>query len=124
MKHTRSSRRLRAIQTVVVAGGLLGSLVVWNGPAQAVNNKGLNGLIVCGGTEPTSNPKVADFGVYVMNPDGSNRRNVTADNPITDYNPLFTPDGTRILYESERPDEAVDDTFELYLINPDGSGKT
>ncbi len=124
MTEKRGSRRLHKIGTVAAAAGVLGAMLVWNGPALAVANKGLNGLIVCGGTVPTANPSVVDFEVYVMNPDGSGRTNITDENPITDYNPLWTPDGTKILYESERPEQAVDDTFELYLMNPDGSGKS
>ena len=124
MTDGRGSRRLRKMGTVAAAAGLLGGMLVWNGPAQAVAHKGLNGLIACGGTLPTGEASVVDFEVYVMNPDGSNRQNVTDENPITDYNPLWTPDGRQILYESERLGQTFDDTFELYLMNPDGSGKT
>ena len=77
----------------LAAGALLGSMIAWNGPAQAVPNAGLNGLIACGGELPTGTPGVADFEIYVMNPDGSNRTNITDENPITDYNPLWTSDG-------------------------------
>jgi len=75
-------------------------MLVFNGAAQAVPNKGLNGLIACGGTLPTGTPGVSDFEIYVMHPDGSNRTNITDENPITDYNPLWTADGTKI---STRP---------------------
>ena len=109
--------------TMAAAAGLLGSMLVWNGPAQAVPNRGINGLIACGGTLPTSSPNVSDFEIYVMNPDGSNRTNITDENPITDYNPLWTADGTKIIYEAESVGQAVDDTFELWIMNPDGSGK-
>ena len=117
------SRRLRKVGTVAGAAGLLGSMLVWNGPALAVPNRGLNGLIACGGTLPTDRPNVNDFEIYVMNPDGSNRTNVTDENPITDYNPLWTADGTKIIYEAESVGQAVDDTFELWTMNPAGSGK-
>jgi len=59
-----------------------------------------------------------------MNPDGSNRTNITDENPITDYNPLWTADGTKIIYEAESVGQAIDDTFELWTMNPDGTGKT
>ena len=72
---------------------------------------------------PTGTPGVNDFEIYVMNPDGSNRTNITDENPITDYNPLWTADGTKIIYEAESVGQAVDDTFELWTMNPDGSGK-
>ena len=102
----------------------IGTMLVADGPALAVNNKGLNGLIACGGTVPTGVANVVDFEIFTMNPDGSNRTNITDENPITDYNPVFTPDGKKILYEAESVGQAVDDTFELWLMNPDGSSKT
>src|SRR5688572_11306546 len=110
MTEKRAGRRLDKIGTVAAAAGVLGAMLVWNGPAQAVAHKGLNGLIVCGGTQNIGSTTVVDFEVFVMNPDGSGRTNITDENPITDYNPLWTPDGTKILYESERLGQAVDDT--------------
>ena len=106
-----------------MAVGVLGSMLIWNGPAQGVPNKGLNGLIACGGTLPTDRPLVSDFEIYTMNPDGSNRTNITDENPITDYNPLWTADGRKIIYEAETVGQITDDTFELWTMNPDGSDK-
>ncbi|HEV3363762.1 MAG TPA: hypothetical protein VG795_06415 [Acidimicrobiia bacterium] len=114
----------RAAVTVVAATALLASLVSGTAPASAVAYPGINGKLVCGGTLPTPTPNVSDFEVYSMNPDGSERTNLTDENPITDYNPIWTPDGLQILYEAEFVGQAVDDTFELILMNPDGSGKT
>ncbi|MCA1684210.1 MAG: hypothetical protein LC708_03690, partial [Actinobacteria bacterium] len=79
-------------------------------PAGAGAYPGLNGKLACGGSLPTSQFNVVDFEIYTFNPDGSERTNITDENSITDYNPLWTPDGTKILYESERPEQAVDDT--------------
>lgn len=124
MRHARvSAPRRHRVRTMAMAAGMLGSMLVWNGPAQAVPNKGLNGLIACGGELPTDRPLVADFEIYTMNPDGSNRTNITDENPITDYNPLWTADGTKIIYEAETVGQVSDDTFELWTMNPDGSGK-
>ncbi|MCA1692543.1 MAG: hypothetical protein LC733_10215, partial [Actinobacteria bacterium] len=126
MKHFRAQGRFRRVQVAAATVAVLGSTLISDGPAQAVAHKGLNGLIVCGGTLPTTDPptRVVDFEVYVMNPDGSGRTNITDENPITDYNPLFTADGKQILYETEFVGQAVDDTYELVLMNPDGSNKT
>jgi Ca2+-binding RTX toxin-like protein len=121
LSHMRSRR---TVGTVLAAAGMLASVLAWNGAAQAVPNKGLNGLIACGGTLPTASPTVSDFEVYVMNPDGSNRTNITDENPITDYNPLWTADGKKIIYEAETVGQVIDDTFELWTMNPDGSGKS
>ena len=75
----------RKIMTVAAAAGMLGATLVWNSPAQAVAHKGLNGLIVCGGAQPNGTTVSVDFEVFVMNPDGSGRTNVTDENPITDF---------------------------------------
>lgn len=121
MLHERGRRRLRTIQTIAVAGGLLGSVLVWNSPAQAVAPKGVNGLIACGGILPTEGGRLRGL---CDEPRRQQSAQCHRREPITDYNPLWTPDGKQILYESERPEQLVDDTFELYLMNPDGSGKT
>ena len=117
-------RPKRLTTTIAAAAGLLASLLTWNVPAHAVAYPGINGKLVCGGTLPTPQAGVSDFEVYTLNPDGSERTNLTDENPITDYNPIWTPDGLKILYETEFVGQAVDDTFELMLMNPDGSGKT
>ena len=44
----------RKLATMVAAAGLLGSMLVWNGPAQAVPNRGINGLIAAAPCPPTS----------------------------------------------------------------------
>lgn len=124
MAGTGRGRQLGSMKVTVMVMAALGSLLVWNGPAQAVAHKGLNGLIACGGTVPTAQANVVDFEIFTFNPDGSNRTNVTDESPLTDYNPVFTPDGKQILYETEFVGQAVDDTFELALMNPDGSGKS
>ncbi len=125
MTENRGSRRLRKIGTVAAAAGVLGAMLVWNGAAQAVANKGLNGLIACGGTQNIGSTRVVDFEVYVMNPDGSGRINVTDENPITDYNPLWTPDGTKIIYDSfGESDSNPQGDLEVYEMNAqNGSGK-
>ena len=58
--------------------------------------------------------------IFVMNADGSNKRQVTA-NGKANFGPYFFPDGKRIIFSSN-----IDDTrgrnFDLYRINVDGSG--
>ena len=56
-----------------------------------------------------------NFEVYVMNPDGSGRRNLTR-HPGHDSAPSWSPDGRKIVFTTKR-----DGNFEVYVMNADGS---
>jgi TolB protein len=61
--------------------------------------------------------------VWVMNADGSGRRNLTRSvkQPFaSDEAPAWSPDGRKILFVSNRGDG---NWFEVYVMNADGSGK-
>ncbi len=58
--------------------------------------------------------------LFVANADGSNARQLT-DFGCASFAPVFTPDGRRILFASNRH-ACGSRNFELYLINLDGSG--
>lgn len=58
--------------------------------------------------------------VFVMNADGSNKRQVTS-NGKANFGPYFFPDGKRIIFSSNL-DDARGRNFDLYTINVDGSG--
>src|SRR6267154_5132237 len=51
--------------------------------------------------------------IYVMNPDGTNQRNIT-NSPASETRPAFSPDGTKIAF--------VKDFKGISVMNPDGSG--
>ncbi len=58
--------------------------------------------------------------IWVMNADGSNKRQVTRNNKAN-FAPYFFPDGKRIIFASNMNDPKGRD-FDLYVINVDGSG--
>lgn len=58
--------------------------------------------------------------VFVMNADGSNKRQVTS-NGKANFGPYFFPDGKRIIFSSNI-DDARGRNFDLYKINVDGTG--
>ena len=53
-----------------------------------------------------------------MNVDGSAHKRLT-DNPKMDYWPVWSPDGKKIAFPSNRAGN-----YETYLMNPDGSEQT
>lgn len=63
-------------------------------------------------------PTVLD--IWVMNADGSNKRQVTHLNKAS-FAPYFFPDGKRIIFSSNQADPKGRD-FDLYTINVDGTG--
>jgi len=63
-------------------------------------------------------PTVLD--IWVMNADGSNKRQVTHLNKAS-FAPYFFPDGKRVIFASNVADAKGRD-FDLYMINVDGTG--
>jgi Tol biopolymer transport system component len=62
------------------------------------------------------------FEVWIMNADGSNKRQVTKLNAAS-FAPFFTPDGKRIIFCTNYfATDARKRNFDLALINTDGSG--
>lgn len=58
--------------------------------------------------------------IWVMNADGSNKRQVTR-NGKANFAPYFFPDGKRLIFASNFADPKGRD-FDLYMINVDGTG--
>src|ERR1041385_218307 len=59
--------------------------------------------------------------IWVMNADGSNKRQVTS-NGKANFGPYFFPDGKRIIFASNMDDSKGGRNFDLYKINVDGTG--
>lgn len=64
--------------------------------------------------------KPTQLEIYVMDADGSNRKQVTR-NGAANFAPYFHPSGQKILFASNMHDPTGRD-FDLYLINLDGDG--
>src|SRR5204862_277321 len=60
-----------------------------------------------------------NFDIFVMNADGSGVTQLTS-HPFDEYLPLFSPDGSRIAFNSNRGGAGQD----VYVMNADGSGVT
>jgi Tol biopolymer transport system component len=62
---------------------------------------------------------VSTDGIWVMNADGSNKRQLTSGS--VDEWPAWSPDGTQIAFASTRPLDASGDVRHIWLMNSDGS---
>jgi hypothetical protein len=83
------------------------------------------------GTFPGENGKIAfarssggdgyydAYDIYVMNADGSEETNIS-NNPADDRFPSWSPDGTKIIFKSDRDGG----NSEIYVMNADGTGQT
>ena len=67
------------------------------------------------------NPSTSEFKleIYLMNADGSGQTNLTNNPAATDSNPAWSPDGSRILFLSDRHGSS-----EIYVVQTDGTGLT
>ncbi len=84
-------------------------------PAQAAF-PGTNGTIACGGVRGSG----TDTEIFQVDPDGTGER-VLTDNDIRDGSPAYSPDGTKIAFESQRhnvPGEPAN--TEIYVADNDG----
>lgn len=73
--------------------------------------------IVFAGARPSQDVGRIEFGIWIMNADGSGEARLTTDFATTAAHPTFSPDGRKIAFDAER-----DGKTEIYIMNPDGTG--
>jgi hypothetical protein len=71
---------------------------------------------------PGSNLQGAQSDVFVMNADGSGKTDLTETMSVGELNPVWSPDGTKIVYAAEPAQ--VGANRDLFVMNADGSGQT
>ena len=67
--------------------------------------------------DPRSDDPSFNHQIYVMRADGSGGLQRLMHNPHNDANPAWSPDGERILFQSDR-----DGNEEIYVVSTDGTG--
>jgi Tol biopolymer transport system component len=71
--------------------------------------------------DPTANPALA-LEIYLLNPDSTNPRRLT-DNTDGDAFPVLSPDGKRLVFDSNRLTAAngIPNISDLWVMNTDGT---
>ena len=92
------------------------SLALMSVPAHAAF-PGNNGRIAVSALGPTG------FDIHTMNPDGTDRVNITQTPKTQEHNPIWSPDGSKISFVREYDTDGGDD-FRAFVMNADGSGRT
>ena len=112
----------------VAAGALTAASLAAVGPAAAQEAAPDGTLVFASSGQPDINP-AGDYDIFTMNADGTNLVNLTEteadDFSLGPYDtqPRWSPDGTRIVYSSDRDGQAADDA-EIWVMDRDGSNKT
>ncbi len=109
---------------------ITGSAFTQSPPAQAPRSgpEGTRSTIAFATTrdDPGTTPGFVTSGeIYLMNDDGSDLRRLT-NNQVSDIFPSLSPDGTKIIFESNRRRAAGEppNVYDLFLMNTDGTEQT
>lgn len=94
----------------LLISALLFSIFLAVGPAPVTaQNDGVSQIVFV--SERDGNPEI-----YIMDADGNNVRRLTND-PSLDFGPVWSPDGSRIAFCSDRAETGI---FDIYLMDADG----
>lgn len=104
--HRRGSIRIPVVAALALAAGV----PAWSPPAYAA--------AVTNGRIAFVSDRDGNQEIYAMNPDGTGLKNLT-NNPSSDFDPAWSPDGTRLAFTSNR-----DGFNQIYVMAADGSGVT
>ena len=66
----------------------------------------------------------SNWEILIVNPDGSNRVNLTSTPDVDEHYPHASPDGNKVLFIAVEGEGRQDRSRNLYYMNLDGTGKT
>jgi dipeptidyl aminopeptidase/acylaminoacyl peptidase len=115
---TRAGKVLTMALLAALAA-IVAALLVTPRPAEAAFPS-QNGKLVFWATRSIdgSDPSATDAEIFSMNPNGTGLAQLTV-NAIQDFNPAWSPDGTKIAFHSDR-----DGNGEIYVMDPDGTDQS
>lgn len=61
--------------------------------------------------------------IYVVNPDGTGRRNLTRSPSLFEWSPLWSPDGRKIAFTAQEADLSATLVTDIFVIDADGSSR-
>ena len=122
-RHEARSETRRSVLLALVLGVILAALTALEAEATF---PGTNGRIAFASERTMGagvNNPTGDIEIFTIRPDGTGLKQLTF-NTAQDYDPVVSPDGTKIAYSSRGESNSnPEGDLEIYVINADGSGE-